>query len=160
MILFLSCQTNQTNKLVQTLQHWIKPLQACFVQTQSTNCDGLVIMVIIWRSVDMWGIPNFNGHNILTHKYFSYITPDIQKLQNITIWLRKHGKKALHGLVYIKGHVHTLDLKCPAWGTLIRNIQFATVQDWKSNKGSYGKFITTASVPLSGGLKEAIKKYW
>lgn len=69
-------------------------------------------------------------------------------------------KKALHGLVYIMGHVQTLDLRCLAWGTLIRNVQFATVQDLKSNKGSYDKFITTASVPLSGGLKEAIKKYW
>lgn len=119
MTLFLSCQTNQTRKRVQTLQHWIKLLQACFVRTQSTDCDGQVIMAMekCWHL----GSHTFNGHNILTHKNFSYITPDIQKLQNITIWLRKHGKKALHVLVYIKGHVHTLDLKCPAWGTLIRN---------------------------------------
>lgn len=98
-----------------------------------------VINWLQWSSGDILGSHYFNGHNMLTrmtHKNFSYITPDVQKQQNITIGLRKHGKKALHGLVYIKEHVNTLDLKCQAWGTPIRN----TV--WKSNKGSYGKIIT------------------
>lgn len=64
-------------------------------------------------------------------KKFIYITPNIQKQQNIPIWLRKHGKKALHGLVYIKGHVYNLDLKCPAWGTPFRNMLSATVRSGK-----------------------------
>lgn len=49
-------------------------------------------------------------------------------------------------LFNIKGHVYTWDLKNPALGT--QGAFTRLVQDWKSNKGSYGNI--TASVPLIG----------
>lgn len=124
-------------------QAWRKLLQTCSVSTPTARimAQTRLLMATIFGHI---GISLHNPWRSETAKYYNLIK-------------KRHGKKALHGLVYIKGHVHTLDRRCPAWGTLIRNIQSATVQDWKSKKGSE---ITTASLPHWGGLKEAVNKYW
>lgn len=134
------CQSKKTTKLLHTLQYPALP-------EHHSLKDSLMVILAM---EPVWHLGSYRWPLYLdTEEIQLHSSWQSKKKLNFTICLRKQGlkkqQKKTHGFVYIKMHVHTLDLKCLAWGI---HIQSVTVQDWKSIKGSYGKIITTL-VPVS-----------